>query len=200
LAFITILPVAAKARYNGKVVERLIIPQLSQTALTTRTEKFYYADCTPNSIMSTGMTCGTKSQKDEMKKCKCGKPTEADRYNYCYDCWWSQDPRNPNRKREMKRYFCDTHYMSIGLGKGAIRDLEKCSICRYLKRPATLKDIARDLERVAESMRFAHEHSHYDPHGITYARDFEKAVIRYLKAIHKDYRKNFITALEKEVE
>ncbi len=29
-----------------------------------------------------------------MKLCKCGAPTEADHYNFCYDCWWDQDPRN----------------------------------------------------------------------------------------------------------
>ena len=27
--------------------------------------------------------------------CQCGKPTEAERYKYCYNCWWDQDPRNP---------------------------------------------------------------------------------------------------------
>lgn len=29
-----------------------------------------------------------------MKACKCGQPTEAAIYNQCYDCWWSEDPRN----------------------------------------------------------------------------------------------------------
>lgn len=33
-----------------------------------------------------------------MKTCKCGKPTEAEIYSFCYDCWWAQDPRNPNNR------------------------------------------------------------------------------------------------------
>jgi hypothetical protein len=34
-----------------------------------------------------------------MKKCKCGEPVEADRYDFCYDCWWAQDPRNKNQNQ-----------------------------------------------------------------------------------------------------
>lgn len=32
-----------------------------------------------------------------MKKCEninCSSPAEAERYDYCYECWWAQDPRN----------------------------------------------------------------------------------------------------------
>jgi hypothetical protein len=33
--------------------------------------------------------------------CDCGEHVEADRYDQCYDCWWSDDPRNPkNAERE----------------------------------------------------------------------------------------------------
>ena len=35
-----------------------------------------------------------------MKPCKtgCGAPTEADRYEFCHQCWWAQDPRNPKNE------------------------------------------------------------------------------------------------------
>ncbi len=33
-----------------------------------------------------------------MKKCKCGQPVEAERYQFCYNCWWDQDPRNEKNK------------------------------------------------------------------------------------------------------
>lgn len=33
-----------------------------------------------------------------LKKCEnhaeCGQPAEAERYRWCYQCWWTQDPRN----------------------------------------------------------------------------------------------------------
>lgn len=30
-----------------------------------------------------------------MKQCKsCPEPAEAERYEWCYKCWWKQDPRN----------------------------------------------------------------------------------------------------------
>lgn len=30
-----------------------------------------------------------------MKKCQgCTEPVEAERYSWCYDCWWARDPRN----------------------------------------------------------------------------------------------------------
>ncbi len=34
-----------------------------------------------------------------MKTCKCGEPVEAERYEFCYDCWWDQDPKNEKNKR-----------------------------------------------------------------------------------------------------
>ncbi len=30
----------------------------------------------------------------------CDKPAEAERYKFCYDCWWKQDPRNKDAKME----------------------------------------------------------------------------------------------------
>ena len=39
-----------------------------------------------------------------LKKCKnhaeCGQPAEAERYEFCYDCWWAQDPRNKTIMQE----------------------------------------------------------------------------------------------------
>lgn len=30
----------------------------------------------------------------ELPKCKCGQSVEDFRYEFCYECWWDQDPRN----------------------------------------------------------------------------------------------------------
>lgn len=49
------------------------------------------------------ITCPVVEQADKRKSeskplCKnhkiCGSPVEAERYKFCYDCWWAQDPRN----------------------------------------------------------------------------------------------------------
>lgn len=42
-------------------------------------------------------------KKPTVKKCKCGKPVETKginfEYDYCYKCWWDQDPRRDKRKK-----------------------------------------------------------------------------------------------------
>lgn len=48
---------------------------------------------------STCQECGHKdktSNFDFIKECKtgCGKYAEGKQYEFCYDCWWNQDPRN----------------------------------------------------------------------------------------------------------
>lgn len=49
------------------------------------------------------ITCPVVEEADRRKSeskplCKnhkiCGSPVEAERYKFCYDCWWAQDPRN----------------------------------------------------------------------------------------------------------
>lgn len=36
----------------------------------------------------------------DSKSCKCGKPTEAERYSLCNTCWKLEDPRYKSKIRE----------------------------------------------------------------------------------------------------
>lgn len=33
-------------------------------------------------------------EEQPVRMCPCGQPSEANHYEFCYDCWWSKDPRN----------------------------------------------------------------------------------------------------------
>lgn len=132
-----------------------------------------------------------------MKQCaKCPKPAEADRYELCYDCWWKADKRNPEYVKPKVRNICAQHIHHAKIGKSQfLTGPDKCNICRYLNRPKTLADLARMFENAAMGMRFAHENPGYDPHGISWSGDVEKAMKTYLENIHPDYRKNVLKSL-----
>ena len=100
----------------------------------------------------------------------------------------------------MKRSLCPEHIYHLKVqGKTVQLNTKECSICRWKARPIRLPDMARELEGIAESMRFAYENPDYDPFGYTFT-DIFKLMNRFLKSCHKDYRKNFINDLTKDVE
>jgi len=100
----------------------------------------------------------------------------------------------------MKRFLCPEHLHYLKTeGKSLQLSTLNCSICRFKKRLATLADLARDFEGVALDLRFAHENPSYDPHGISFSRNIETTINRYLKAIHPDYRTNFLKAIQKDL-
>lgn len=95
-----------------------------------------------------------------------------------------------------KRELCQNHTSYIKNKSCNIsKDNPNCSICRWQERPITLKDFARDLEGIAENLRFAHDHPDYDPHGITFLGDFENVVVKFLNSIDKSYRKNMLESI-----
>lgn len=94
-----------------------------------------------------------------------------------------------------KRFLCPIHSYRLKT-KPVILSKEKCSICRWEKRPWTLKDVAVELRNVADDMEFAHNDEYYDPHGITFLSSFEEVVKGFLKSIHPHYRKNFLNAIQ----
>ena len=97
----------------------------------------------------------------------------------------------------MKRYLCPSHSHKLAdKTKSILLSTEKCSICRWDKRPHTLKDLARELEYISEAMRFAAEDESYDPFGYTWSKPFEDLVVEYVKMIHVDYRKSFLERLK----
>lgn len=100
----------------------------------------------------------------------------------------------------MTRFLCPQHMHHLKIqGKTVQLNSEKCSICKWKKRPLTLKDAARNLEDIAANMRYAHENPDYDPFGYTYT-DIFRLMNRFLKSCHKDYRKSFIKELLEGVE
>lgn len=99
----------------------------------------------------------------------------------------------------MKRSLCSNHMYHLKTeGKTATLNQTSCSICRWNDRPLTLKDMARQLEWIAESMRIAHEDPYYDPFGFTYVGDLEKTLNRFYNTMHIDYRDNFIKGIMKD--
>lgn len=97
-----------------------------------------------------------------------------------------------------KRMICPDHIHHAVEGRVVnLSASAGCSICRYQRRPKTLPDLARMFENAANSMRFAHENPGYDPIGLSWAPEVERAMVEYFKAIHPDYRKNLINTLEK---
>jgi hypothetical protein len=100
-----------------------------------------------------------------------------------------------------KRTVCRDHINYAAIEKQlTLVDSTKCSVCEKKNRPKTLTDLARMMEHTASDMRFAYDHPDYDPHGITWARDFENIVFEYIKAIHVSYAKNFVNAINKQYE
>jgi hypothetical protein len=95
-----------------------------------------------------------------------------------------------------KRYLCPQHIHHLKTqGKSIELSTEKCSVCRWEKRPWTLKDFAVEFKNISENLLFAHDNPDYDPFGITFMGDIEKTVKGFIKSIHPDYRKNFLKAL-----
>lgn len=94
----------------------------------------------------------------------------------------------------MKRFLCPKHSHLLKT-KPTMLSTTECTMCRWENRPMTLKDLARQLEDVAYSMRLAYEDEYYDPHGITWSYPFQDIIKDYLSMIHQDYRDNFIKDL-----
>lgn len=100
----------------------------------------------------------------------------------------------------MKRYLCSKHIHHLkNENKSVVLSQDKCSICRWEKRPLTLKDMARNLEGIAESMRIAYEDPYYDPFGITYRTIFP-LMNKFLKSCHVAYRKQFVDEITEGIE
>jgi len=137
-----------------------------------------------------------------MNQCaRCPKPVEAERYEFCYDCWWKHDKRNPEYVKPKVRNVCSVHIGHVKIGKSQLlTGQDKCNICRYLDRTPTLADLARMFENAAAGMRFAHENPGYDPHGISWSGDVTKAMRAYLNAIHPSYRESTIKEITKPKE
>lgn len=95
----------------------------------------------------------------------------------------------------MKRYSCLGHVHHVKVGKSVTMDSQRCSICRFHDRPKSLADVARLFENAAELMRMAHENPDYDPIGLSWASDVEKAMLTYLRAINPAYRKSVLATL-----
>lgn len=99
----------------------------------------------------------------------------------------------------MKRYLCPQHIHHLKTeGKSIQLSTEKCSICRWQKRPLSLKDMARELENIAWNLRFVHDEPDYDPFGFTYVGPLEKILNRFYNNMHPDYREGFIKSIKGE--
>lgn len=56
-------------------------------------------ECNPGCSCLSGVNCLNWYKRNApeqlvSRKCECGKPVEAERYSWCHECWWNQDPRN----------------------------------------------------------------------------------------------------------
>lgn len=102
----------------------------------------------------------------------------------------------------MKRFLCPQHshhLVRIRKDHKPIQlSTEKCSICRWEKRPWTLKDVAVELRHLAESLEMCHSDPYYDPFGVSFMGHFEEIVRGFLKSIHPGYRDNFLKGLTKD--
>lgn len=93
----------------------------------------------------------------------------------------------------MKRFLCPQHSHQLKAKTRPVQlSSDECSICRWENRPWTLKDIAVELEIVADSMKFAHDNPEYDPHGVTFLEAFAETIKGFLKSTHPDYKKMFL--------
>ncbi len=100
----------------------------------------------------------------------------------------------------MKRFLCPQHIHHLKTeGKSVLLSSEKCSICKYEKRPTSLKDTARQLEDIAISMRIAYNDPYYDPFGYSFINPLEETINKFLKAISPCYAKRFIETISKDV-
>lgn len=98
----------------------------------------------------------------------------------------------------MKRNLCPQH--SYGRYKKPVMlTNDDCSLCRWENRPYTLLDFANALNHISEAMRIAAEDEYYDPHGITYAYDFNRIITEWFKNIHESYRNRAIKEMLEEL-
>ncbi len=93
-----------------------------------------------------------------------------------------------------KRFLCPNHGHHIKR-KPAILSTEQCTICRWDRRPWTLGDFSVELRNIAEVLSEAQKNPSWDPHGITFGDAIEGFIENWLKAIHKDYRRNLLKRL-----
>lgn len=56
-------------------------------------------------------------------------------------------------------------------------------------------DLARMFENAASAMRYSHQNPDFDPIGLYWSVDLEKAVLEYVKAMNPSYRENFLKNL-----
>ena len=94
----------------------------------------------------------------------------------------------------MKRFLCPSHSHQLKT-KPVGLSTDNCTVCRWIKRPWTLKDISIELRDVALSMQYCHENPDYDPFGITWVNDFKEVIKGFLKATDPSYRKTFLEEL-----
>ncbi len=93
----------------------------------------------------------------------------------------------------MKRFMCPEHTYRLKTGsKAVLLSTEQCSICKWDKRPWTLKDFALELEDIACSLHISHENPNYDPFGFTYAPQIEDFIVNWLKGVNPKYRKSLL--------
>lgn len=94
----------------------------------------------------------------------------------------------------MNRKTCISHaHKAKDLRRATLLvDSGDCSFCKYYNKPATLADLARDLEGMAYIFRHSYENPDYDPHGFAITGDIEKFLKKFLRSVSPEYRASFL--------
>ena len=96
----------------------------------------------------------------------------------------------------MKRHLCPSHSGLLKSKKPTLLDSEKCTICRWEKRPLSIINMGKrfqDLSIFIEYHRDDVDDLNFQIHLFS---DIENLINKVYNSMHKDHRDNFINAIK----